>query len=98
MYRIGMSLLKFLEDEEDVYVIAEVHKGISGQNLRGRALANKILRDEYYWLSMIQDSKIYVKKCKLFQKHEDVYLAPSSKLSSFTLSFPFFQPFPLSLE
>ncbi|RDX86017.1 hypothetical protein CR513_32693, partial [Mucuna pruriens] len=50
LYRRGFSfpLLKCLEDKESAYVIREVHEGVCGTHIGGRALASKIARVGYY--------------------------------------------------
>lgn len=63
-YKRGIStpLLRFMGKEEVVYTLLEVHKGIIGQHLKAMALAKNILREVYYWSSMVQDLKECVKK------------------------------------
>lgn len=55
LYKRGISspLLKCLRKEEAAYILLEVHKGIIGQHLGVRALAKKILREEYLWPTMV---------------------------------------------
>ncbi|MCH80134.1 hypothetical protein A2U01_0000896 [Trifolium medium] len=84
LYRRGLSslLLKCLAGRETTPVLEEVHKGIASQHLGGRALAKKILRAGYYWPSLVQDSKNFVKNCEKCQKHGDVHIAPPTELNS----------------
>ncbi|RDY02452.1 hypothetical protein CR513_14085, partial [Mucuna pruriens] len=51
LYRRGFSfpLLRCIEGEEACYVIKEVHEGLCGSHIEGRALASKIARAGYYW-------------------------------------------------
>ncbi|RDX78622.1 Tf2-8, partial [Mucuna pruriens] len=50
LYRRGFSfpLLICLEKEESAYVIREVHEGVCGTHIGGRALASKIVRADYF--------------------------------------------------
>ncbi|RDX93432.1 hypothetical protein CR513_24312, partial [Mucuna pruriens] len=50
LYRRGFSfpLLKCVDEDETAYVIEEVHEGVCGTYIRGRALASKIARAGYY--------------------------------------------------
>ncbi|RDX90227.1 hypothetical protein CR513_27935, partial [Mucuna pruriens] len=49
--RKGFSfpLLKCLDYNEAEYVMREVHEGVCGSHIRGRALASKVARADYYW-------------------------------------------------
>jgi hypothetical protein len=78
LYKIGISnpLLKCLVDQVARTVLQEVHDGIAGHHLGGKALTKKILRAGYYWPSMGQDAREFVKKCEECQIHRDVHNAP----------------------
>lgn len=65
------------------------HEGIRGQHLGGRYLARKALRAGYYWPTMATDAKNHVKKCPKCQIHANVHLAPPTKLSHLSYSWPF---------
>ncbi|KAK3018121.1 hypothetical protein RJ639_004580 [Escallonia herrerae] len=54
LYKKSFSLpyLRCLRPSESLYALQEVHEGICGQHLRGRTLAQKILRQGYYWPTM----------------------------------------------
>ncbi|MCH80654.1 gypsy retrotransposon integrase-like protein [Trifolium medium] len=64
---MSIPLLKCLAGREALTVLQEVHEGIAGQHLGGRALTKKVLRAGYYWPSMGQDAKDFVKKCEKCQ-------------------------------
>ena len=55
--------LRCLRPDEAFLALEEVHEGICGQHLGGRALAHKITRLGFYWLEMMADAKEYLKKC-----------------------------------
>ncbi|RDY10408.1 hypothetical protein CR513_05076, partial [Mucuna pruriens] len=50
LYRRGFSfpLLRCLDIEEAEYIMREVHEGVCGSHIGGRALASKITRTGYY--------------------------------------------------
>ncbi|RDX76974.1 hypothetical protein CR513_42980, partial [Mucuna pruriens] len=50
LFRRGFAfpLLRCVEGEEATYVMCEVHEGICGTHIGGRALASKITRARYY--------------------------------------------------
>ncbi|KAK3034730.1 hypothetical protein RJ639_032683 [Escallonia herrerae] len=58
LYKKSFSLpyLRCLRPSESVYALQEVHEGICGQHLGGRTLAQKILRQGYYWPTMQKDA------------------------------------------
>jgi hypothetical protein len=51
LYKRGNSipLLKCLAGWEALSILKEIHDGIAGQHLGGRALTKKVLRAGYYW-------------------------------------------------
>ncbi|KAM6563064.1 hypothetical protein CsatB_023062 [Cannabis sativa] len=64
MYRRGFSvpLLWCVTQEEAGRLLSEVHDGFCGNHAVGKSLSKKILRQEYFWQTMIEDSKAYVNK------------------------------------
>lgn len=58
--------MKCLEKEEVAYTLVEMHEGIIGQHLGARAMANKVLKDGYYWMTIVHDAKEYLKICDKF--------------------------------
>ncbi|RDY01230.1 Tf2-9, partial [Mucuna pruriens] len=93
LYRRGFSfpLLRCLEEEESAYVIKEVHEGICGTHIGGRASASKIARAGYYWPMLRKDCLEYVKKCDKCQRFAEVHKAPPENLHPVTSPWPFFK-------
>ncbi|RDX83637.1 Tf2-6, partial [Mucuna pruriens] len=85
LYRRGFSfpLLRCLEDEESTYVIEEVHEGVSGTHIGGRALAIKIEKAGYYWPTLRRDCLEY--------KFAEGHKAPPERLHPITSPWPFFK-------
>ncbi|XP_063941489.1 uncharacterized protein LOC135149648 [Daucus carota subsp. sativus] len=50
-------ILKCVDDDEATYCMREVHEGICGDHMAGKALTHKILRQGYYWPTMAKDCK-----------------------------------------
>ena len=69
--------------------LEEVHEGICGQHLGGRALAHKMTRLGFYWPEMMADAKDYVKRCDRCQKHAPVVRQPPEMLTSINSPIPF---------
>ncbi|RDY06589.1 hypothetical protein CR513_09398, partial [Mucuna pruriens] len=93
LYRRSFSfpLLRCLEDEESTYIIEEVHEGVCGTHIGGRALASKIARAGYYWPTLRKDYMEYVKKCDKYQKFAEGHKAPPERLHPVTSPWPFFK-------
>ncbi|KAM6560266.1 uncharacterized protein LOC115723739 [Cannabis sativa] len=70
MYRRGfsMSLLRCVTEEEAAQLLSDVLDGFCGNHAAGQSLSKKILRQGYFWPTIIEDSKAYVKKCDKFQR------------------------------
>ena len=48
------------------YVLREVHEGVCGNHIGARALAGKVLRQGYYWPTILRDASDLVRRCKIF--------------------------------
>ena len=83
--------LKCISGEETKYVLREVHEGICGNHIGARALAGKVLRQGYYWPTILKDATDLVKKCKIFKEHAKISRLPSEPLTSITSPWPFQQ-------
>ncbi|XP_061345584.1 uncharacterized protein LOC133291349 [Gastrolobium bilobum] len=77
--------------EGQLYNKAEIHEGINGQHVGGKALARKALRAGYFWPSMVYDVKDHVQKCDQCQKHDRNLLAPPEELNIITAPWPFYK-------
>ncbi|XP_057723657.1 uncharacterized protein LOC130939581 [Arachis stenosperma] len=93
LFKKGLSqpLLKCLHPDQTDYVLREVHKGCCSHHIGGKTLARKLIRAGYYWPSMMEDSKEFVRKCVKCQENANFHRAPASELSLLTSSRPFAQ-------
>ncbi|XP_061341625.1 uncharacterized protein LOC133287940 [Gastrolobium bilobum] len=93
LYKKGFytPILKCLNKNEVEYVLAEIHEGINGHHMGGKALAKKTLRAGYYWPTMEADAKEHVKRCEQCQKHTLILRAPPEELQTITTPWPFFK-------
>ena len=93
LYKRGFftPFLKCIAGEDTKYVLREVHKGICGNHIRARALAGKVLRQGYYWPTILKDATDLVKKCRICQEHAKISRLPSEPLTSITSPWPFQQ-------
>ena len=84
-----MVLLRCVDKEEAEKIIQEVHEGSFGTHADGHAMARKILRAGYYWLTMESDCFSYVKKCHKCQIYADKVHVPPTSLNVLTSPWPF---------
>ena len=64
LYKRGFftPILKCIAGKDADYVLREVHEGVCGNHIRARALAGKVLRQGYYWPTMLRDVIDLVRK------------------------------------
>ncbi|XP_058775915.1 uncharacterized protein LOC131650215 [Vicia villosa] len=91
LYRRGSSipLLKCVDKGIVLHILREIYEGINSQHLGGRSLARKALRAGYYWPTMQDDAKEYVKKCDKCQRFGDIHIVPPNELKSLSSPWPF---------
>ena len=58
-----MVLLRCVDAKEVEQMLVELPEGSFGTHANGHAMARKILRVGYYWLTMESDYCIHVRKC-----------------------------------
>ena len=93
LYKQGFftPILKCIAGGDADYVLSEVHEGVCGNHIGTWALAEKVLRQGYYWPTMLKDATELVKKCKVCQEHAKISHLPSEPLTSVTSPWPFQQ-------
>ena len=93
LYKQGFftPILKCIKGKDIEYVLREVHEGICGNHIGARALAGKVLRQGYYWPTILKDATDLVKKCKIYQEQAKISRLPSEPLTSITSPWPFQQ-------
>lgn len=82
-------LLRCLDPYEGNYVLREIHEGICGQHLGGRALAMKAMRQGSYWPTMRKDADDLVKRCDRCQRFAPLPRLPAETLNPITSPWPF---------
>ena len=85
--------------------MAELHEGICGRHIGGRALAARALRAGYYWAMMREDCKKDDQCCKQCPQYADWHKAPPEELKSIYSLWPFHTwgidilgPFPFAIR
>ena len=93
LYKRGFftPILKCIAGKDTEYVLREVHEGICRNHIGARALAGKVLRQGYYWPTILKDATNLVRRCKICQEHAKISRLPSEPLTSITSPWPFQQ-------
>ncbi|KAL6335872.1 hypothetical protein AAG906_003497 [Vitis piasezkii] len=81
--------LRCLDSTEAQYVLAELHEGVCGNHVEGRSLAHCAHSQGYYWPTMKQDAKAYVRKCDKCQRHAPIPRMASEVLNPITSPLAF---------
>ena len=86
LYKRGFfsHFLKCIAGKDIEYVLREVHEGICGNHIGARTLAGKVLRQGYYWPTILKDATDLVKKCRICQEHAKISRLPSKPLTLIT--------------
>ena len=93
LYKRGFftPILKCIAREDADYVLREVHEGICGNHIGARALVGKVLRQGYYWPTILRDATELVRKCKVCQEHAKISHLPFKPLTLVTSPWHFQQ-------
>ncbi|RDX67376.1 hypothetical protein CR513_53749, partial [Mucuna pruriens] len=86
LYKRGFSfpLLWCLGELKTKRAIKEIHEGVHGSHIGGRALDSKIVLTQFYWPTLKKDSLAFIKKCDKCQRYADQHQAPLKQLHSIT--------------
>ena len=82
-------ILKCIAGKDTEYVLREVHEGICGNHIGARALAGKVLRQGYYWPTILRDATDLVRICKICQEHAKISRLPYEPFISIISPWPF---------
>ncbi|XP_022156050.1 uncharacterized protein LOC111023020 [Momordica charantia] len=83
LYRRGFSLppLKCVTPEEGLYILREVHEGVCGNHSGARSLSAKVVQQGYYWPTVEQDAKQFVKAYDNCQRFANIIHQPPELLT-----------------
>ena len=82
-----MPLLRCVTLSEVNYIMREIYEGICGNNIRGKSLALKALRQG--WPTIKSDNTEFAKKCDEYQQLAPISKAHPEKLTMITSPWPF---------
>ena len=65
LYKSGFSMpyLRCVNEEEAKYILEKIHEGIYGDHAGLRSLISKVIRTGYFWPTLQNNAKEFVKKC-----------------------------------
>ncbi|MGU5311739.1 hypothetical protein MAX14_22300, partial [Escherichia coli] len=84
-----MVLLRCMDRHEAGLLMTEVHEGFFSTHSNGHAMAKKMLRAGYYWLTMESNCCMFVKKFHKCQIYVDKIHVPLTLLSVISSAWPF---------
>ncbi|KAL0439560.1 UNVERIFIED_CONTAM: hypothetical protein Slati_2439000 [Sesamum latifolium] len=90
-HNFSQPFLKCLTPEEGNYVLREIHEGMCGNHLGGKALAGKSLRQGFFWPTMLRDAHELVRRCRTCIEHVNVNHQPATLMQSLESPCPFDQ-------
>ena len=82
-------MTSFINPEEAVYVLWEIHEGICGNHLGPQSLIGKAIRAGYFWLTMQKDTVKLIQKCDKCQRFGNVQHILGELMSSISSPWPF---------
>ncbi len=93
LYKRSISgvLQRCVTPEEGRIILKDVHEGICGHHASSRAIAAKVFRAGFYWLTAIEDAKEIVRTCDACQRFAAKPHSPAAELTPIPLSWPFAQ-------
>jgi len=91
LYRLSLEgiLLLCVDEIQATKFMFEVHTCVYGPHMSGEALAKKIKRLGYFWLTMNANYRQFVKKYHQCQIHADIIHVPPSELHTLYSLWPF---------
>jgi len=91
LYKINhdMLLLRCVDAKEAEQILKEIHEGSFGTHMSGHAMARKILKVDYFLLTMEKDCCVHVRKCHKCQSYANNINAPPVSLNVLTTPWPF---------
>lgn len=78
-----------IDKPQTVRTMESIHAGECGPHMGGKTLAQKIMRQGYFWTTMERDCHQFVKTCPECQIHANLQHVPPSMLYSLTSPWPF---------
>ena len=81
LYKHGYRLqyLRCVHQTQVQEILQEIHEGICGSHIGGRALSRRALLQGYYWPTMVRDSQEYVRRCDKCQRYANMINRPAEQ-------------------
>ena len=83
----GMQL-RCLNETEATKAMEEIHEGVCDPRMNRAILAKKLMRQGFFWITMMEDCIKFVRKCYKCQIHGDIIHLPSTSYTSSLLYGP----------
>ncbi|XP_022871364.1 uncharacterized protein LOC111390538 [Olea europaea var. sylvestris] len=91
IYKRGFTspLLQCIGGKEAMYILREIHEEICENHSGRMALADKVLRQGYFWPTLKNDACKFVQKCDRYQRFSNIQRQPSQSLFVVTSPWSF---------
>ena len=80
--------LRCLNEKKAARAMEEVHEGVCGLHMNGTIMAKKLIRQELFWMTMMEDRIKFVLKCHNYQIHGDISHLPRKSYTPSLLHGP----------
>ena len=77
--------------EEPKRIIELIHGDICGTHIGGQSLCHRIMKQGFYWPTMKQASKLFMRNCDVCQKFGNIIHVLAMTLHSVTSPWPFYK-------
>ncbi|XP_070049686.1 uncharacterized protein [Nicotiana tomentosiformis] len=84
----NLGLLRCVDSKEASNVMTKVHSGVCRPHMNGYVLEKKIVRADYYWLTMERDCISFVRKCHQCQGQEILFVLQRSSMRKACFKHP----------
>jgi len=90
LYKINfdMVILRCVDKHEAELLMHEIHEGSFGTHSSGHAMAKKMLRVDYYWITMQAHCYNHAKKCHKYHIYADKVHVPPTTLNVLSSTWP----------
>ena len=76
------NLDRYLNEIEAAKAMEEIHKGVCGPHMNGAVLTKKLMRQGFFWMTMMEDCIKFIRKYYKCQIHGYIIHLPPIELHS----------------
>ena len=84
-------LLRCLEKDDAEQILTKLHDGLVGGHFSEETTVQKVLREGYYWPTLLKDAHAHARKCQIFEVNVRRERRPTFPLQPVIIESPFKQ-------